>query len=83
MVVATSVERHDPMAASAGGEQEVERRGDVPTPRKRAASADAVGEREAKRTRSPCPSEALPVLSPPAEVWQMSVPATLLMPRGM
>ena len=48
-VIATSAERRDPVAASAAGEQEVERRSDVPMPRKRAASADAVGEREAKR----------------------------------
>ena len=53
------------MAASASGEQEVERHGDIPTPRKRATSVDIVGEREAKRTQSPCPSEALLTLSPP------------------
>ena len=65
-VVATSVERHDPMVASASGEQEAERRGDVPAPRKRATSANAVGEREVKRTWSPRPSKALPASSPPA-----------------
>ena len=42
-VVATSAERCDPEAAFAGGEQESERRGDVPTLRKHAVSADAVG----------------------------------------
>ena len=47
-VIVTSVERYDPTAASAGGEQEAERRGDVPTLRKHAASADTVGEWEAK-----------------------------------
>ena len=54
------------MVMSAGGEQGAERRDDVPVPRKRAASADAVGEREAKRTRSPRPLVALLVSSPPA-----------------
>ena len=44
----TSTEHHDPVAVFTSGEQEVERRGDVPTPRKRAASADTVGEWEAK-----------------------------------
>lgn len=64
-VVVTSMEHCDPMAMSAGGEQEVERRGDVPAPRKRAMSADAIGEQEVKRTWSPCPSVASPALSPP------------------
>ena len=54
-VIATSVEHRDPVAVFAGGEQEAERHDNVPVPRKRAASADAVGEREAKRTRSPRP----------------------------
>ena len=62
----TSVEHRDPTAASAGDGREAERRGDVPTPRKCAASLDAVGELEAKRTRSPRPSEVSPALSPPA-----------------
>ena len=48
-VIATSVEHRDNTTASAGGEREVERRGDVPVLRKHATSADAVGEREAKR----------------------------------
>ena len=61
----TSAEHHDPAAASAGDEREVERHGNVPMPRKRAVSSDAVGEWEAKRTRSPRPSVASPVLSPP------------------
>jgi len=43
-VVATSVEHRDPTAASAGGEREVERRGDVLAPRKRVASTDAIDE---------------------------------------
>ena len=64
-VVVTSKEHHDPTAMSAGDEQEAERRVVVPAPRKRAASADAVGEREAKRTRSPRPSVASPVPSSP------------------
>ena len=64
-VVATLVERCDPMAAHTGGEQDTERHGDVPAPRKHAASADTVGEREAKRTRSPCPSEVSLASSPP------------------
>ena len=62
-VVVTSVERRDPVAMSAGDEQEAERRGEVPVPRKHAASADAAGEREAKRARSPRPSVASPVSS--------------------
>ena len=45
--------------------KEAERHAVVPVPRKRAASVDAVGEWEAKRMRSPCPSVALPVPSPP------------------
>ena len=49
-VIVTLAERCDPAAASASGEQEAKRRGDVPTPRKRAASTDTVGEWEAKRT---------------------------------
>ena len=65
-VIATSMERRDPTAMSASGEQEAERRGDVPALRKHAASADAVSEREAKRTRSPCPSKASSASSPPA-----------------
>ena len=43
-VIATSAEHRNPTAASAGGEQEAERRGDVSTSRKHAASADAIGE---------------------------------------
>jgi len=64
-VVATSAERCDPTAAHAGGEQEAEGHYDVPAPRKHAASTDAVGEWEAKRTWSPCPSEVSPASSPP------------------
>ena len=47
-VVVSSAERHDPMVASTDGEQVVERRGDVPMPRKHAVSTDTIGEREAK-----------------------------------
>ena len=65
-VVVTSIERRDPTAMSAANEQEAERRAEVPVPRKRAASVDAVGEREAKRTRSSRSSEASLALSTPA-----------------
>ncbi|XP_066311501.1 eukaryotic translation initiation factor 3 subunit A-like [Miscanthus floridulus] len=65
-VVVTSAESRDPAAISAGDEQEVERRAMVPMPRKHTASADTVGEWEAKQTQSPRPSVASPVLSPPA-----------------
>ena len=43
-VVVTSAVCHDPTAMSAGEEQEAVRRVAVPALRKRAASADAVGE---------------------------------------
>ena len=65
-IITTLVECREPTAMSAGGGREVERRGDIPASRKRAASSDAVGEREAKRTRSLCPSKASPALPPPA-----------------
>ena len=64
-VIVTLAERRDPTTTSAGDEQEAERRAVVPMPRKHAASTDAVGEWEAKRTRSPRPSVASPVSSPP------------------
>ena len=64
--VMTSAVHREPAAACAGGGHEAERRHDVPGPRKRAASSEALGEREAKRTRSPCPSEASSALPPPA-----------------
>jgi len=64
-VVTTSAEHHEPMAVSVGGEREVERRGDVPVSRKRAMSSDTIGEQEAKRMRSPRPSEASPSSYPP------------------
>ena len=64
-VVATSAEHRDPAATSAGDEQEVERHGDVPAPRKRATSVDTVGKQELKWMRSPCPSEVSPASSPP------------------
>ena len=62
----TSVERRDPAAMSAGDEQEAERRTVFPVPRKRAASTDAIGKWEAKRTWSPVPLVASPVPSPTA-----------------
>ena len=65
-VIATSMERHEPAATSTSGERKVERRGDIPMLRKHAASMDAIGEREAKQTRSPRPLEASPASSPPA-----------------
>jgi len=60
-VVVTSAERRDPTAMFAGDEHEAERRAEVLVLRKRAASADAIGKREAKRARSPRPSVASPV----------------------
>ena len=65
-IVVTLAQHRDPVAASAGDEQEVEWCMVVPAPRKSAASIDAIGEQEAKRTRSPCPLVASPVPSPPA-----------------
>jgi len=65
-VVVSLVERHEPVAASAGGRWEAKRRGDVPAQRKRTVSLDAIGELEAKWTRSPRPLEASLALSPPA-----------------
>jgi len=64
-VIVTSAEHHDLAAMSAGNEQEVERRAVVPVLRKRAASADAIGERLAKRMRSSRPLVVSPVSSPP------------------
>ena len=64
-IIVTLVECHEPMATSAASGREVERRGDVPAPRKHVMSLDAVNEREAKWTRSPRSSEASPALSPP------------------
>ena len=64
-VVVTSAEHRDPTAMSAGDEQEAERRVVVPMLRKHAASVDAVGEWEAKRTRSPRPLVVSLVPSPP------------------
>ena len=54
-VVVTSVDRCGPTATSAGGEQEVARRAAVPALRKRAASADVVGERAMKQPWSSRP----------------------------
>ena len=64
-VVATSAVRRDPAAMFAEEEQEVARRTEVPTSRKCAASADAIGERESKRIRSSRPLGASPVPSHP------------------
>ena len=63
--VVTLAVRCDPTATSVGEEQEAARRAEVPTSRKRAASADTVGERALKQTWSPRPSVAPPVPSPP------------------
>ena len=52
----TSAERRVRATTSAGDEQEAAWSAAVPTSRKRAASADVVGERAVKRTRSPRPS---------------------------
>ena len=60
-----SAESRDPTATSVGEEQEATRRAEVPASRKRAASADAVGEREAKQMRSPRPLEASSALARP------------------
>ena len=65
-VIVTSVEHRNPTVMSAGDEQEAERRVVVPLPRKRAASADAVDEREGKQTRSQRSSVASLVSSLPA-----------------
>ena len=43
-VIVTSAECRDPMAMSTGDEQQEERRAEVPVPRKRVASMDAIGE---------------------------------------
>ena len=64
-VVVTSAERRDPVATSVGDERKAKSHATVPMPRKRAASVDAIGEWEAKRTRSPRPSVVSPVSSPP------------------
>ena len=56
-VVMTSAGRHGPAMPSSGDEQEATRRAVVPASRKRTASADIVGERAVKRTRSPRPQQ--------------------------
>ena len=61
----TLAERRNPAAMFAGDEKEAEKCAVVPVLRKSAASVDAIGEREAKWTRSPCPSMVSPVFSPP------------------
>ena len=64
-VIVTSAVRRDPMATSAGDEQEVEKHVKVPMLRKCAASVDTVSEWEAKRARSPRPLVASLVSSLP------------------
>ena len=64
-VVVTSTERRDPAATSAGDEQEAARRAVATASRKRVVSTDVVGERVAKRTRSPRSLVASSVSSPP------------------
>lgn len=73
-MVVTSVEHHEPTAASVGGGRTTEMRGDVPESRKRTMSEDAGFEREAKRARSPRPSEASSASRPlaPSVVEQSS-----------
>ena len=61
----TSAERRDPTAMSAGNEQEAKRHTEVLMLRKHATSADTIGEQEPKWTRSPRPSVASPVSTPP------------------
>ena len=43
-IIVTLVERRAPMATSVGGGWDTERRGDIPTSRKRAASSEATVE---------------------------------------
>ena len=64
-VVATSEERRDTTTSSVGDELVVAHRAADPSSRKRAASADVVGERTSKRTRSPHPLTMSPAPSPP------------------
>ena len=64
-VIVTSVEHRDPTATSVGDEQEATRLVVASAPRKCAASADTVGERAAKQTRSPHPPTASLVPSLP------------------
>ena len=64
-VVVTSAERRDPTATSAGEEHESTWHAVVPAPRKRAASADAVGGRAAQWTWLPYPLAVSPVPSSP------------------
>jgi len=65
-IIVTSVEHHEPTATSIGGGQDTEKRANVLESRKRAASEDTSIEREVKRARSPCPSEASLARHPPA-----------------
>ena len=67
-VMATSVERCAPTAASTSCGWDAKRRSDVPASRKRAASSDAAAKREAKWTRSPRPSKASLASPPPAPI---------------
>ena len=65
-VLVTSTVRRDPAATSVGEEQDAARRVHIPASQKRATSADTVGERALKQTRSLHPSVVPPVPSPPA-----------------
>ena len=65
-IITTSVEHREPAAAFVGGEQDTERRGDVPVSRKLVVSSNTAVEREAKRARSPHPLEASLAPHPPA-----------------
>jgi len=63
-VVATSVECRAPMAMSASGGRDAERRGDIPASRKCVVSSDAAAEQEVKRARSSRPLEVSLALPP-------------------
>ena len=65
-VVVTLVEHHEPTTTSVGGGWDTEKRDDIPESRKHAMSENTTVEREAKRARLPCPSEASLASHPPA-----------------
>ena len=62
----TLVEHHEHAAVSTSSGRDAERRGDIPASRKLTVSSDATTEPEAKRTRSPRPSEESLALPSPA-----------------
>ena len=68
-IVVTSVERHEPMAASISGERDTKKRCDILESRKRAASEDTTIEREAKWARSSHPLEESFAPQPLLQVW--------------